>query len=192
MTNLSKEDSEIVADRKEARKKFNKIFGDNLGFIRSNKNLTQGVLAEKAGVSTTIISDYENKRKTASAFYAKKIADALEISVDKLCGESETTRYIKKLEDNPIQALLTVIRLFRFHIQLTDEGKILLSMPDDCEGYSATEIRKFFKEYMVMQDFKQKNDNESGDEMTEKLIEYIAEKYKHIPDFPEYKFKSAD
>ena len=61
-------------------------------------------------------------------------------------------------------------------------------MPHDEAGYSSTEIKKFIKEFMVVQEFKDKNSDKSGEEMTAKLLEHITEKYKHIPDLADYIF----
>ena len=180
------EKDEVKEETQIVKARFKETFANNLGRIRSERELSQEKLADMAGISLSVVSNYENKKKLASALYAKKLATALDVSIDELCGESADTRYIKKLEDNPIQAILTVIRLFRFHVQLTDNGDIILSMPHDEAGYSSTEIKKFIKEYMVVQEFKDKNSNDSGVEMAGKLLEHIAEKYKHIPDFPEY------
>ena len=177
------EKDEIKEETQIVKARFKETFANNLGRIRSERELSQEKLADMAGISLSVVSNYENKKKLASALYAKKLATALDVSIDELCGESADTRYIKKLEDNPIQAILTVIRLFRF---LTDNGDIILSMPHDEAGYSSTEIKKFIKEYMVVQEFKDKNSNDSGVEMAGKLLEHLAEKYKHIPDFPDY------
>ena len=174
-------------EKKTERAEFMKVFADNLGRLRTERNLTQEELAEIAGVSSSVISQYENRNKLASTLYAKQLATALDVSLDELCGESDTARYIKKLEDSLVHAILTVIRLCRFHVQFTDNDEILLSMPHDETGYSSTEIKKFIKEYMVIQEFKEKNADESGIEMTSKLLEHIAVKYNHIPDHEGYK-----
>ena len=181
------EKDEIKEETQIVKARFKETFANNLGRNRSERELSQEKLADMAGISLSVVSNYENKKKLASALYAKKLATALDVSIDELCGESADTRYIKKLEDNPIQAILTVIRLFRFYVQLTDNGDIILSMPHDEAGYSSTEIKKFIKEYMVIQEFKKKNSDELGNEMTAKLLEHLTEKYKHIPDFDVYK-----
>ena len=181
------EKDEIKEETQIVKARFKETFANNLGRIRSERELSQEKLADMAGISLSVVSNYKNKKKLSSALYAKKLATALDVSIDELCGESADTRYIKKLEDNPIQAILTVIRLFRFYVQLTDNGDIILSMPHDEAGYSSTEIKKFIKEYMVIQEFKKKNSDESGNEMTAKLLEHLTEKYKHIPDFDVYK-----
>ena len=168
------------------RDKFKKVFGNNLGRLRTEKNLTQEKLAEKAGVSTAVLSSYENRNKLASTLYAKQLATALDVSLDELCGESDTSRYIKKLEDSPVHAILTVFRLFRFHVQLTDNDEILLSMPHDKEEYSSTEIKKFIREYMLVQELKDKNADDLGDEMISKLLEHLTVKYNHVPYLYDY------
>lgn len=165
------------------------IFADNLYRIRKERKLTQAELAEQAKVSTTIISDYENARKSPSIGYALSIAEALDTSLDELCGRNSATQYRKDITKDPVFALLTVLDIFKFHTHLLDDGSINLSMPDDYAGYSSTEIKKFFKEYEMIEEFANNNvDSTSGEEMKEKLILHIQEKFKHLPDFPVYQF----
>lgn len=164
------------------------LFGTNLQKARRQQNLTQEKLAETAGVSTTIVSDYENRRKSPSLGYAKALAEALHIPLDTLCEDNAFAQYIKDLEREPVVALLTVIKLFKFHIRLLDDGSINLSMPADRAGYSASEIRKFFKEYEIIQEFAASANSDSGKEMKEKLITHIQEKYNYLPDLPIYEF----
>lgn len=171
---------------KEVKDKFKITFGDNLIAIRESRKLTQEQLAEKADISTAIISDYENARKNASVVFAKAISDALDVPIDELCGETTHTRYVRKLEKEPVAALLTVIKLFKFEVTLQEDGSIKLYMPDNYAGYSSTEIRNFIKEYEVVQTFSKSANNQAGKEMTEQLLEHLRLKYQHLPDFPEY------
>ena len=78
------------------------MLSKNLKKIRNEKNLTLRVLAEKAGVSKSTLSDIENKNvKSTTIATLEKIADALDVSPSYLIGESldyilETQ--LKKLE----------------------------------------------------------------------------------------------
>lgn len=65
------------------------MLSKNLKKIRNEKNLTLRVLAEKAGVSKSTLSDIENKNvKSTTIATLEKIADALEVSPSYLIGES--------------------------------------------------------------------------------------------------------
>ena len=61
---------------------------DNIGRIikheRLKKSLKQYELAEKAGISNTYLSDIEVGRTTPSIKTLSKIAEALEVEIDKL------------------------------------------------------------------------------------------------------------
>ncbi len=171
---------------------FSITFGESLRKIRKAKDFTQQKLADAADTSTTIISDYENAKKRPSLLYAKALAEALNVTVDNLCGEDHNSRYVKELERRPIVALITVIKLFRFRITVLEDGSINLTMPRDRAGYSSTEIRNFFKEYELVQQFSDKADSASGTEMTEQLINHLQSKYDFLPDLPVYIPKNLD
>lgn len=165
------------------KNKVRMTFAYSLNNLRLEREMTQAELAEAAGLSTTIISDYENRKKCPSLENAKAIADALSIFLDDFFKESTSTLYVKDLEREPVLALLTVIKLFRFHTQLLDNGDILLSMPNGTLGYSPNDIRKFFEEYEMVQEFSEKNKgNKAGQDMKEQLINHLREKYHYLPD----------
>lgn len=55
--------------------------------LREKKNMTQEELAEKSGVSRTIISSLENGSPNTTSKTLVRIARALEVSIDKLFYE---------------------------------------------------------------------------------------------------------
>lgn len=59
---------------------------ENLKMKRKEVGLSQKEIAEKVGVHQTLIAQYENGLKIPSLATACLIADALETSVDWLCG----------------------------------------------------------------------------------------------------------
>lgn len=64
-------------------------FGDRLQRFRENKGWTQRELAQKAGVSQPTIAYLESgRRSSVSLESARRIADALGISIDRLVGDS--------------------------------------------------------------------------------------------------------
>lgn len=74
------------------------ILGKNLRKLRKEKGYTQAQLAEISGVSRRVIVHYENYIKKPVFENVKKIAEALEISMDDLVGKFESER-TKKHED---------------------------------------------------------------------------------------------
>ena len=68
-----------------------KSFGKNLQTERKKRipRMTQDNLAEKAGLTTQTISDYEREKKFPTLENAVKIANALGLSLDYLCDGSD-------------------------------------------------------------------------------------------------------
>ena len=64
--------------------------------LRKQKNLSQGDLADMSGVSREMISKYERNEALPSLDAAKKLADALEVSLDYLVGEGINSKFDKK------------------------------------------------------------------------------------------------
>ena len=62
------------------------ILSKRIKELRQEKNLTQRQLAEKANTTATSISAYEKGKKTPTIEVLCNIANALETSVDWLCG----------------------------------------------------------------------------------------------------------
>lgn len=65
------------------------IFGDNLAEMLKDTNMTQRELAEAAGISESMVSDYINKRRAPRLRAIINIAHALNCSVDDLMDFEE-------------------------------------------------------------------------------------------------------
>ena len=65
--------------------------------LRSDKGWSQSELADKIGVSRVMISKYERDGAVPSIDAAKKIADALDVTLDYLTGEGTLSRFDKKM-----------------------------------------------------------------------------------------------
>ncbi len=87
--------------------KTSKIISD----LREAKGWNQSELADKSGVSRVMIGKYERGEAVPSIDAAKKIADALEVTLDYLVGEGSNAKLDKK----------TVKRLH--DIELLEDGK---------------------------------------------------------------------
>ena len=78
--------------------------GNNIKKYRKIKGLTQIQLAEKIGVSTITIKNYENNRRQPSLETLNKIAEALNVSVSELISDENTSH--KTLADYSTSELL--------------------------------------------------------------------------------------
>ena len=61
-----------------------KVYRNRVKSLRCNAGLTQEELGKKCGLSQNSISDIENYKTTPSIKNALDLAEALEVSVDKL------------------------------------------------------------------------------------------------------------
>ena len=59
-------------------------FGEKLKFLRLEANLTQEALADRLGIKKQTISRYENSEREPNIRTAKKLADALGVSLESL------------------------------------------------------------------------------------------------------------
>ena len=65
------------------------IFLKRLRKAREDKKLSQSELAKKAGFQPSAISHFETGKRSPSFANLKKLADALEVTVDYLLGRAE-------------------------------------------------------------------------------------------------------
>jgi transcriptional regulator with XRE-family HTH domain len=76
--------------------------GKIISTLRDSKGLSQTALAEKSGVSRVMIGKYERDESLPSIAAAKKIADALGVSIDRLVDEDALsvldTQVMKRIE----------------------------------------------------------------------------------------------
>jgi transcriptional regulator with XRE-family HTH domain len=70
--------------------------GKIIADLREKKGWNQTDLANESGVSRVMIGKYEREDAAPSIDAAKKIADALEVSLDYLVGEGVNSKFDKK------------------------------------------------------------------------------------------------
>ena len=75
---------------------FNMNIGKKITELRKQKNLSQTDFAKTVGVSREMIGRYERDEVMPSIEVAAKIADALEVSLDYLVGNSNKTALDKQ------------------------------------------------------------------------------------------------
>jgi len=74
--------------------------------LRDKKGWSQAELADKSGVSRVMVGKYERGEAVPSIDAAKKIADALEVSLDYLAGNSN-----QLLEKNIVKRITDIQQL---------------------------------------------------------------------------------
>lgn len=70
---------------------FRKIFGSNLQKMLPYSGLTKGELAEKVGITSTMLSRYIRGNATPNMFIASKIASILNCTLDEFLDNTYTT-----------------------------------------------------------------------------------------------------
>lgn len=78
-------------------------FGQKMALVRKQKKMSQAELGKLSGVNGDIVGKYEREEMKPSIETAKKLADALEVSLDYLVGDGELQvldrKTLKRLED---------------------------------------------------------------------------------------------
>jgi transcriptional regulator with XRE-family HTH domain len=74
--------------------------GENIKSLRLSQGLSQQDLAEKCGFSNTMLSQYENGRKTPSLVTTANIAKALNVSINRLYYGDENIAFINAEPDD--------------------------------------------------------------------------------------------
>jgi len=109
--------------------------GNKIAQLRKTKDITRDELGKAVGTSGAIIGRYERNDITPSVEVAAKIADALDVSLDYLVGN--TTVLVKdkkmlyrlelldKISDEDRNAILRVVDAFLKEAQLTTTTKKL-------------------------------------------------------------------
>lgn len=72
-------------------------FGYRLKMVREEKGLKREDVAKKIGTSSAIVGRYERNERTPSIDIAKNIAEALEVSLDYLVGDTTVLLKDKKM-----------------------------------------------------------------------------------------------
>jgi transcriptional regulator with XRE-family HTH domain len=78
-------------------------FGDKMTLMRKQKKISQAELGKLAGINGDIVGKYERDEMKPSIETAKKLADALDVSLDYLVGDGDMKaldkKTLKRLED---------------------------------------------------------------------------------------------
>lgn len=78
-------------------------FGQKVAFCRKEKKMSQAQLGKLSGINGDIIGKYERDEMKPSIDTAKKLSDALEVSLDYLVGDRDlkvlSKKTLERLED---------------------------------------------------------------------------------------------
>ncbi len=89
-------------------------FGNTLKALRLKRNLTQAQLAQKLGLTKSVISAYETGLRMPSYDVLINISRTFEVSTDYLLGqELKNTIDLSGLSDDEKTALLNLIRVMK-------------------------------------------------------------------------------
>jgi transcriptional regulator with XRE-family HTH domain len=86
-------------------------FGDNVKKIRVEKNISQQELADIVGIHSTHVSRYERNMAQPSVEIAKKMAEALNVTVDTLIYGQQDEKAKNNLKDADLLNLFTKVQL---------------------------------------------------------------------------------
>ena len=165
---------------------FKQNFAKILRNARTANEHTQESHKKKIGISGSAISQYEKKKKIPSVYVAKLLSDELGLTIDELCGADENNKYKKRIEDNPVLGLLTILQLFRFQVKVEGET-IQITLPEASAEYSPQSILQFMTDYQMIQEFEKRSVvSYNGQEMVSKLYDHLTEKYSFLPGLPVY------
>ncbi|NJM14260.1 MAG: helix-turn-helix transcriptional regulator [Bacteroidales bacterium] len=106
-------------------------FGERLTEARKNKGVSQEQLGKMTNIDKRIISRYETDKTVPSIDVARKIADALHVSLDFLTGldyslfiqDEEMTKLLKgynNLKDEDKSTIKKIIKAFSFYSRVQD------------------------------------------------------------------------
>lgn len=163
---------------------FQHIFSKNLTDFRKKKGFTKAQLAQKASLSPSAVTQYEKGEKAPSIINIRRLAEALDITVNDLCG----TDTEEKWKESPVTALLTTLELFQFQVIEIGANTITLGLKEDSSDYSAHEVKRFFEEYKAIRAIENLNTGSEKlrHDMMNELMASLVQKFKHLPELPVY------
>ena len=102
-------------------------FGERLKAIREEKGLSQTALAKILGCTSATVSSCEKGTNLPSLELAKSIAESCNVSLDYLCGLSESKRTLGKAGDyaEAIEQLAYVGEIMHFNIYVDNGGYVI-------------------------------------------------------------------
>ena len=82
-------------------------FGDRITLVRKQKKLSQNELGKLASVSGDIVGKYERNEMKPSIDTARRLANALNVTLDYLVGDSDNILFDKNIT-NRVEAIVAM------------------------------------------------------------------------------------
>ena len=91
-----------------------RLIGERIRQLRTGRNMTQAVLAQRLGVTKSVVSAYENGMRYPSYDVLIKLADIFTVSTDYLLGRPrQNVVDVSGLTDNQIEGVVSLIEALR-------------------------------------------------------------------------------
>ncbi|MBQ7706959.1 MAG: helix-turn-helix domain-containing protein [Lachnospiraceae bacterium] len=103
--------------------------GENIKSVRLSQGLSQQAVADLCGFSNTILSQYENGKKTPNLVTTAKIAKALKVSIERLYYGDENNAFITSESDDGKKIVNSIYLLWSKGVITYYENYIYDSMP---------------------------------------------------------------
>ncbi len=104
------------------------VIGKNIKKLRKSKKLTQAVLSERVDISRNYLSDIECGNKSPSFKTIIKIADALNVDINMITGDTtivgkqeNISALTKRLLDLPDKEYRKIMQIIEVLLKLLDE-----------------------------------------------------------------------
>lgn len=152
------------------------VFADRLKQARQKMDLNYKQLSELSKTTSTALSNYEKGEKMPNLESAAKIAVALGVSIDWLCGIEDVEKDNNSI--NLLSSLMVLLDSLPFETGysniINEEFSIFLKF--DLTLFD--KLIDFIDEYRRIQEIK--NTNLATDEMISTLLQNLIDKYKDI------------
>ena len=110
----------------------NEILPSRLKEVRTSLNLTQYAFAERIGMSAVMVSGLENGTKIPSFNLITTIATEFNVSIDWLCGLSES-RYFDNSIHTYSDLFRMLVNILEYHYTAEDETEVPIIRYINCE-----------------------------------------------------------
>lgn len=78
---------------------YEEFIGKHIKEVRTEKQLSQQAVADKCGFANTVLSAYENNKKTPNLITIATIAKALDVSIERLYYGDDNNAFINSVSD---------------------------------------------------------------------------------------------
>ncbi len=125
---------------------YEEVIGKNIKSERIKKGWSQSRLSNECGIANTVISAYENGKKTPGLDSVARIATGLGVSIDRLCYGDESESFINSVPDEGRKIVNCIYTLWSMGIISYYENW-------GQNGYSATPVSEIRGAYLCVREY---------------------------------------